>query len=230
MRPGRHQPAPRRAAADSAARVCRDGRGEPRHRAAGAHRRRARAHAAARARRPPRCSQAVGAAVKAGITTDELDRIATRRASQRGGYPSPLQLQGLPEVAVHVGQRGHLPRHPRQPRAARRRHRQLRRHDLPPRRARRHATPRSSSATSTTESRRLVQVTRECLRKGIDEVKPGRPHQRDRPRDRGRTPTAHGFGVVRAFVGHGIGEEFHTALPVPHYYDAARRHRARARA
>jgi methionyl aminopeptidase len=30
---------------------------------------------------------------------------------------------------------------------------------------------------------------------------------------------AHGFGVVRAFVGHGIGEEFHTVPSVPHFYE-----------
>ena len=28
-----------------------------------------------------------------------------------------------------------------------------------------------------------------------------------------------GFSVVRTFVGHGIGEEFHTSPSVPHYYD-----------
>ena len=32
-----------------------------------------------------------------------------------GGYPSTLALQGLPEVALHVGERDHLPRHPRRP-------------------------------------------------------------------------------------------------------------------
>ena len=29
----------------------------------------------------------------------------------------------------------------------------------------------------------------------------------------------HGYGVVRAYCGHGIGESFHTALQVPHHYD-----------
>ena len=29
---------------------------------------------------------------------------------------------------------------------------------------------------------------------------------------------AHGYGVVRTFVGHGIGEQFHMAPSVPHYY------------
>ena len=27
------------------------------------------------------------------------------------------------------------------------------------------------------------------------------------------------FGVVRAFIGHGIGEQFHTDLQILHYYD-----------
>ena len=30
---------------------------------------------------------------------------------------------------------------------------------------------------------------------------------------------ANGFSVVRAFVGHGVGETFHTAPSVPHFYD-----------
>ena len=41
---------------------------------------------------------------------------------------------------------------------------------------------------------------------------------------------AAGFGVVRAFVGHGVGEEFHTAPAVPHYYDPHADTRARRRA
>src|SRR5439155_23419079 len=30
---------------------------------------------------------------------------------------------------------------------------------------------------------------------------------------------ANKFGVVRDFVGHGIGEQFHTDLQIPHYYE-----------
>ena len=29
----------------------------------------------------------------------------------------------------------------------------------------------------------------------------------------------HGYGVVRAYCGHGIGETFHTSLQIPHHYD-----------
>ena len=79
-----------------------------------------------------------GAAVRPGITTDELDAICHEACIRRGAYPSPLNYHGLPQVAVHLGQRGHLPRHPRRPAAGRRRHRQPRRHRLPRRGARRH--------------------------------------------------------------------------------------------
>ena len=54
--------------------------------------------------------------------------------------------------------------------------------------------------------------------KGIEAVRPGA-----RVYDIGRAIQEHaeryGFGVVRAFVGHGIGTEFHTAPSIPHYYD-----------
>jgi methionyl aminopeptidase len=69
------------------------------------------------------------------------------------------------------------------------------------------------------ESRRLVDVTHECMWLGIDAVKPGRPIS-----DIGRAIEDHAkrnrFGVVRAFIGHGIGEQFHTDLQILHYYDA----------
>ena len=69
------------------------------------------------------------------------------------------------------------------------------------------------------ESRRLVEVTEECMWHGIEAVKPGRPLS-----DIGRAIEEHAkkhhYGVVRAFVGHGIGEQFHTDIQVLHYYDS----------
>ena len=69
------------------------------------------------------------------------------------------------------------------------------------------------------ESRRLVQVTEECMWHGIEAVRPGRPLS-----DIGRAIENHAkhhkLGVVRAFIGHGIGEQFHTDIQVLHYYDA----------
>jgi methionyl aminopeptidase len=72
---------------------------------------------------------------------------------------------------------------------------------------------------STNEAaRRLVQVTQECLRLGIAAVRPGRPIS-DIGRAIERHAAAAGYGVVREFVGHGIGQHFHTAPNVPHYFD-----------
>jgi methionyl aminopeptidase len=69
------------------------------------------------------------------------------------------------------------------------------------------------------ESRQLVDVTHECMWLGIDAVKAGRPIS-----DIGRAiedhAKRHRLGVVRAFIGHGIGEQFHTDLQILHYYDA----------
>ena len=68
------------------------------------------------------------------------------------------------------------------------------------------------------EARRLVDVTRECLDRGIAAVRPGRPIS-----DIGRAieghANTHRFGVVQTFVGHGIGELFHTDLQIPHYFN-----------
>ncbi len=69
------------------------------------------------------------------------------------------------------------------------------------------------------ESRQLVQVTEECMWYGIEAARPGRPLS-----DIGRAIEDHAkryrYGVVRAFVGHGIGEQFHTDIQVLHYYDS----------
>lgn len=66
------------------------------------------------------------------------------------------------------------------------------------------------------KAKKLVDVTEECLRLGIAEVKPG-----GRIGDIGAAiqeyAEAQGFSVVRDFVGHGISNIFHTAPDIPHY-------------
>ena len=68
------------------------------------------------------------------------------------------------------------------------------------------------------ESERLITVTRESLEHGIAAVVPGRPIS-DIGRAIQRHADAAGFGVVRAYCGHGIGEVFHSAPQIPHYYE-----------
>jgi methionyl aminopeptidase len=66
------------------------------------------------------------------------------------------------------------------------------------------------------KAQKLVEVTEECLRLGIAQVKPGA-----KIGDIGAAiqeyAESFGFSVVRDFVGHGISHVFHTAPDVPHY-------------
>ena len=67
------------------------------------------------------------------------------------------------------------------------------------------------------ETQKLLWVTMESLKKAIEKVEPGR-----RLGDIGSTiqtfaEQKHGYGVVRDFVGHGIGTKFHEEPQVPHY-------------
>ena len=65
-------------------------------------------------------------------------------------------------------------------------------------------------------ARHLVEVSHECLRRGIAEVRPG-----SRLGDIGDAIQSHaereGCSVVRDFVGHGIGKAFHEPPQVPHF-------------
>jgi methionyl aminopeptidase len=65
-------------------------------------------------------------------------------------------------------------------------------------------------------AKKLVEVTEECLRRGIAAVSPN-----GRIGDIGAAiqeyAESHGFSVVRDFVGHGINRIFHTPPQIPHY-------------
>ena len=66
------------------------------------------------------------------------------------------------------------------------------------------------------EARRLMEVTRQCLQDAVEAVQPD-----GRLGDVGaavqRRAEAAGFGVVREFVGHGIGRSLHEEPQVPNY-------------
>lgn len=66
------------------------------------------------------------------------------------------------------------------------------------------------------KAKKLVQVTEDCLKLAIAEVRPGA-----RLGDIGAAiqhhAESHGFSVVRDFVGHGVSHIFHTAPQVPHF-------------
>jgi methionyl aminopeptidase len=66
------------------------------------------------------------------------------------------------------------------------------------------------------DARKIVTVARECLRRGMGSVAPGNTLG-----DIGWAIQSHaesqGCSVVREFVGHGVGIDFHEAPQVPHF-------------
>ncbi len=157
-----------------------------------------------------------GAAVAPGVTTEELDVVAHDAYIERGACPSTLNYHAYPKsICTSVNE--------------------VICHGIPDDRPLRDGDIVNIDVTAyiggvhgdcnatfyvgnvDAESRALVEVTRECRALGIQAVRPGRPIS-----DIGRAIEAHAhahrYGVVRMFVGHGIGEQFHISPSVPHYY------------
>jgi methionyl aminopeptidase len=162
-----------------------------------------------------RILQQVGAAAQPGVTTDALDALGHALYLKEGGYPSTLNYRGfrkslctsVNEVVCHG-----IPDS-----------RPLEDGDIVNIDVTIYLDGMHGDCSATfligevdEAGRRLVQVTRECLDLGIAAVKPGLPirviGQAIEPHAR-----KHGYSVVRAYAGHGIGEVFHTNIQVPHY-------------
>ena len=157
------------------------------------------------------------AAVRPGVTTDELDELAHQHIIALGAYPSPLNYMGFPksictsvnEVVVHG-----IPDN-----------RPLVEGDIINCDVTVYAHGMHGDCSETifvgavdAESRKLVQVTWECLLRAIDVVRPGNTFNAI-----GLAVETHarqnGFGIVREFTGHGIGENFHMSPYVAHFHE-----------
>lgn len=160
----------------------------------------------------------VGAAIAPGVTTDDLDQICHDACIAAGGYPSPLNYGGFPksvctsvnEVICHGI-----------PDARPLRDGDIVNIDVTLYREGVHGDTNATWCVGTVDplSRKLVDVTRQCLERAIAVVAPGRAFN-----EIGRAIQEHaesnGFSVVRAFIGHGVGETFHSDLSVLHYFDS----------
>ena len=159
----------------------------------------------------------VGEQVRPGITTDALDVFVHEATIERGAYPSPLNYHHYPKsLCTSVNE--------------------VICHGIPDSRELQdgdivnldvtafiggvHGDTNATFFVGDVDpaSRHLVQVTEECMWHGIEAVRPGRPLS-DIGRAIEQHAKAHRMGVVRAFIGHGIGEQFHTDVQVLHYYD-----------
>ena len=142
--------------------------------------------------------------------------------------PVDARLPRLPEVAVHLAQRGHLPRHPGLAPSCE--DGDICNIDITAFIGGVHGDTNATFLVGDVdeEARLLVERTREATRRAIKAVAPGRPINVI-----GRVIETYarrfGYGVVRDFTGHGIGTSFHSGLVIPHYDDPPQRHRHRAR-
>jgi methionyl aminopeptidase len=162
--------------------------------------------------------QLVGSFCKPGITTDELDRIGHEFIISQGAYPSTLGYRGYPKsLCSSINE--------------------VICHGIPDNTVLRDGDIINIDVTAfkdgyhgdsnhtflvgevSTEVRDLVDRTKIALDRGIAAVMPGRAVNVI-----GRTIEAYakrfGYGVVRDFTGHGIGDTFHSGLIIPHYDSA----------
>jgi len=157
----------------------------------------------------------VGRHVAPGVTTDELDRIGHEFLVAHDAYPSTLGYRGFPkslctsvnEVICHgipdstVLLDGDLVNV-----------------DITAYIGGVHGDTNATFGVGELddESRLLVERTRESLDRAIRAVVPGREINVI-----GRVIEKYaqrfGYGVVRDYTGHGVGEAFHTGLVIPHY-------------
>jgi methionyl aminopeptidase len=158
-----------------------------------------------------------GSFVAPGVTTDKLDEITHAEYIRLGGYPSTLNYHGFPKsLCTSVNE--------------------VVCHGIPDSRPLEegdivnlditifldgmHGDTSATFLVGKVDeaSKQLVRVTRESLLLGIEAVKPGLPLNVI-----GRAIESHvskyGYSIVRRYLGHGIGTQFHSDLHVPHHYD-----------
>ncbi|CAL9122975.1 unnamed protein product [Musa acuminata var. zebrina] len=156
-----------------------------------------------------------GTLVQPGITTDEIDKAVHQMIVDNGAYPSPLGYGGFPKsVCTSINE--------------------CICHGIPDSRALEDGDIINIDVTvylngyhgdtSATffcgdvdeDAKKLVQVTRECLQKAILRCAPGVEFKQI-----GKTIHDHAdkfrFGVVRQFVGHGVGRVFHADPVILHF-------------
>jgi methionyl aminopeptidase len=154
-------------------------------------------------------------AAKPGVTTGELDRIADESIRSMGGVPTFIGYHGYPS-AICASVNDEVV------------------HGMPGERVLKDGDLLSIDIGTTFEgyvsdsaitvpignvseaAKRLMRVTQECLMLGIAQMQPGN-HLGDIGYAVQQHAESHGYGVVRALVGHGVGRKMHEDPQVPNY-------------
>jgi methionyl aminopeptidase len=153
--------------------------------------------------------------VRPGVTTADLDRLAEGFIRDHGGEPAFKGYRGFPasicpsvnDEVVHAIPGGYALREG-----------DIVGIDVGVRKGGYYGDAARTFAVGDVSepARRLLEATEGALRAGIEQARPGR-----RVGDIGHAvqtyAESHGFSVVRALVGHGIGREMHEEPQVPNY-------------
>ncbi len=157
----------------------------------------------------------VEANIKPGITTDDINTLVHEFTLKNGATPAPLNYRGFPKsVCVSINE--------------------VICHGIPGTRVINDGDIVNVDITSilngyyadanktffagnpNSDARKIVSVARECLKRGMAAVKPGNTIG-DIGWSIQNYAEAQGCSVVREFVGHGVGFEFHEAPQIPHF-------------
>lgn len=152
----------------------------------------------------------------AGMTTKAVDELAERYIRSEGAYPSCLGYGGFPASAcVSVND---VVVHGIPDEATVLKDGDIVTVDLCAYKNGYHgdACRTFRIGTVAPETDRLVKVTEECFWKAIDGLKAGTPLYDIGYRVQ-QHAEANGYGVIRAYTGHGIGKEMHEDPSVPNY-------------
>jgi methionyl aminopeptidase len=153
--------------------------------------------------------------IVAGITTDEIDRLAHEYTLAHGAVPAPLNYKGFPKsVCTSINN--------------------VVCHGIPDGTVLREGDILNVDVTTilngyygdssrmfmigevSEEARALVEVARQCLYLGIEQVKPGNTLG-DIGHAIQQHAEGHGYSIVRDFIGHGTGVQFHEPPQVRHF-------------
>jgi len=153
--------------------------------------------------------------IKPGTATDEINTLAHEFTVKNGATPAPLNYRGFPKsICVSINE--------------------VICHGIPGNRVIKDgdivnvditsilndyyadANKTFFAGTPDSDARKIVDIARECLKRGMSVVKPGNTIG-----DIGWAIQTYaekqGCSVVREFVGHGVGFGFHEAPQVPHF-------------
>ena len=155
--------------------------------------------------------------VKPGITTDKLDKLAHEYICDNGGVPSCKGYNGYPKtICTSVNEQIV--------------------HGIPGKYVLRDGDIVSCDVVAAKDGwhgdatrtfligevnpkvRELVKVTEECFYEGLKYAKVGY-RVSDISKAIQTCAESHGYGVVREYIGHGIGTEMHESPEVPNYFD-----------